>query len=237
MRLVGVVLGLALLGSVTRGLDAQGDRSAHHGPQAILRGEEAVVGYLGLALAPGGEAARIYFHTSCGRGDSNPVPFPPIRVRPPLRGERGVEAVREMFQGDRDVRVVRARSGIVRIEIGDVYTRVLKTRLPSVRLSEVARYNPNGPAGAIIGIENAKAVRIAMHKLRVRQASVFYEGLVSPPLKRLPHLPPLLKNATMDQMLDSVAETFRGVVIYGECMSVGGAHVVDMWLDWFPTDG
>lgn len=235
MRLVVLLLVLLLLSGSIHSLDGQTDPRREPTPQATSqRDEKALAEYLRSTLAPDG-AARVYFHTTCGTGQENPVPFPAIGLRRPADGERGIEAVRGIFRGDKDVTVTEAHSGIVRITIGHVYTRILDTRLPSLRLTQVAQYNPNGPAGAIIAIENSKAVRAAMRKLRVRQASLFYEGLESPPLEKLPHLPSLMKSATMDQVLDSVARTFHGVVSYGECSTPGGGHLVDMWFSWFDT--
>lgn len=43
--------------------------------------------------------------------------------------------------------------------------------------------------------------------------------IVVHPADGLPHLPPVLTDVTMDQALDLVSGTFRGVVLYGFCAS------------------
>jgi hypothetical protein len=43
-----------------------------------------------------------------------------------------------------------------------------------------------------------------------------------------PHLPPLMTNVTVDDALDSVAQTFKGIVLYGACTQPDGKELFDI---------
>jgi hypothetical protein len=237
MKLAAIMLAILLMGSSIQCFGVSGTPSGGPDSQAdAQRSDEAVIRYLHSTLVPVGKAARIYFHGTCGSAGDNGVLFPAIEVQPPADGDTGLEAVRQIFRNDKNVAVTESPSGIVRISIGNVYTSILNTRLPFLRLSETSQYNPDGPGGAIDALEEAAAVKSAMRELGVRQEPIFYIGLKEPALKTLPHLQPWIKNATMDQALDSIAETFPGVVVYGECSGPGGVHLVDISFDWFHAD-
>lgn len=236
MKLGGVVLAVLLaIGSITS-LDARSAQSSQEQSRGErLRREETVIKDLQLALAHTGKFARIYFHAACYQGDDPRVLFPVIDVQPPPSGESGLEAVRKIFRDNKDVRVTETRSGIVTIVIGKVSGAILSTELPLLKLSQSARYNPGGPGGAIDTIESAAVVKAAAHKLGIHQEPYFYIGLMEPPMKTLPHLPPQMRNVTVDQALDSIAKTFPGVVVYGECTRPDGGVLVDINFHWFKT--
>ena len=236
MKLGGIVLAILLaIGSITP-LDARG---APHGQDQSrgerLQGEQTVIKDLQLALAHTGKTARIYFHAACYQGDDSRVLFPVIDVQPLQSGESGLEAVQKIFRNDKDVRVTETRSGIVTIVIGKVSGAILSTKLPLLKLSRSARYNPGGPGGAIDTIESAAVVKAAAHKLGIQQEPYFYIGLVEPLMKTLPHLLPEMRNVTVDQALDTIARTFPGVVVYGECTRPDGGVLIDINFDWFKT--
>jgi hypothetical protein len=230
MKLAGAVLAVLLLGGSIRCM-GQADTQT-----ASQRAENEVIKYLQTALRPTGKAARIYFHGTCNAGGTNGLRFPEIDVQPPAESETGLDAVRAIFRNDKGVMVTESRSGVIRISIGDVFTQILNARLPSLRLNQPARYNPDGPGGAIDTIEQAAAVKTAMRKLGVSQGPVFYIGLREPAIRTRPHLPRSMKNVTVDQALDSVAKTFPGVVVYSECTQPGGGRLIDIKFDWFHTD-
>lgn len=233
MKLAIVAFAIIILGSAVTCLDK---RCARNGQQesvaASQRSEGAVIKYLQLALAPAGKAARIYFRGSCSaRGGAGDL-FPVIDAQPPAKGQRGLEGARDIFRKDSDVTVTEGPPGIVRIKFGNVSTDILSTRLTFVKLTQTAQYNPDGPGGAIDVIEGTRSVEAAMARLGLRQVPVFYIGAREPALSTLPHLAPSIKDVTLDQALDSIAKTFRGVVTYGECTRPNGTGLIDIQFQW-----
>lgn len=196
-----------------------------------LEVESKVIMNLGLALASTGQVARIYFGGPC-----NMEPFwgnlllPMLKVHTLTKTGGGLESVQEMFRDDPDVVISQDSVGVVRIWIGKLSTPVLDARLPLLRLDNEAQYNPGGAIGAILRTSEAKA---AMSRLKVQQAPTNFVGLEQQPLEGLSHLPPSIKNTTIQKALDSVARTFRGVVVYGECTSSLGEKLIDIYFVHF----
>jgi hypothetical protein len=81
----------------------------------------------------------------------------------------------------------------------------------------MAQYNSNLAIGAI---ENADEVRAVMQLQHIRVFSRVYDMLLVQPADGLPHVPSVMTNITMDQALDSVAASFKGVVLYGACADI-----------------
>lgn len=233
MKLAKVAFAIIMLGSAVTYLDARCARnSQQESVAASQRSEDTVIKYLQLALAPAGKAFRIYFRGSCSAQGGARVLFPLIDAQPPAKGQRGLEGARDIFRKDSDVTVTEGPPGIVRIKIGNVSTAILSTRLPFVKLTQTAQYNPEGPGGAIDMIEGTRPIETAMARLGLRQVPVFYIGAREPALSTLPHLPPSIKDVTLDQALDSIAKTFRGVVTYGECTRPNGTDLIDIEFQW-----
>lgn len=236
MKLGGVVLAILLAIGATASPDARSAQSRQGQSRGErVRAEKTVIRDLQLALAHTGKGARIDFHAACSQENESRVLFPAIAVQPLQSGEPGLEAVRKMFRGDKDVTVTETRMGTVTVTIGKVSGEILRTEIPLLRLNQSARYNPGGPGGAIDTIESAAVVKAAAHELGIHQEPYFYIGLMEPALKTLPHLPPQMTNLTMDQALDSIANTFPGVVVYGECTRPDGGVLIDINFDWFET--
>jgi hypothetical protein len=57
-----------------------------------------------------------------------------------------------------------------------------------------------------------------------------YSAFVVEPREGLPHLPETIQNMTVDQALDVIARTFKGIVIYGECARSNGER--SFWIDF-----
>ncbi len=192
------------------------------------RNEDAVLKYLRPALRAGGYVARIYYSGRCqlGSGGSDIgafVSFPQIHVRPPHN--LGVLAVKEMFRGDTDVAVFKEPHKIISISLGHPAMAILRTRVSVLKLARIAQYNPSLVIGAI---ESAREVRAAMARLRLRVPIVLSAQLIALPAKGLPHLPATMRNVTMDQVLDLVALTFKGIVVYGVCTQTQGGGMYDI---------
>jgi hypothetical protein len=196
-------------------------------PKAVVADDEnreRVVESLRPVLKPLGGAGRIYFSSACS-GGKFPFPiFPKISVMPTQQRE-ALAAVRDIFLKDESVRVVRDRSGMIRITIGRPPTALLQTNLKSLRFNTDEQYNGWRAVGAIL---NAKEVQSAMQKLGFEKGVKMAIGpiAVPEPGRSLPHLTASIMNMTMDQALDLVAETFGGIVIYETCEEPGAKRLV-----------
>jgi hypothetical protein len=176
----------------------------------------AVLKRLWPALGYGETAGRIYYSAVCRRpNESFDASFPRLDVEPPPQGKLGIAAVRDMFRHDKDVSVKETAPGIVRIRIGSVPDDILRVRIPSLALTADERYNY---WLAISKIQNAPEVRSAMHKLGISTPLRFINVLIGN-VPEWPHLPSVMTNVTVDEALDLVAKTFRGVVVYEFCAS------------------
>jgi len=191
------------------------------GPSASARNEGAVLKYLRPALKSSGKAPRVYYRASCQGKGGNPVPFPRTEVQPPSKGKTGVAAVREVFRDDKDVTVTEGRTGIIRIRIGKAPDAFLQTKISLLTLKPMEQYNPTL---AVSAIESTGEVEAAMRRLGVRPVQAIGTQLIAEPAKGLPHLPSSMKNVTVDQALDSIAKTFKDVVVYGACVRL-------FWVD------
>lgn len=206
--------------------------AAEEGWRTDERNKDMMLKYLRPALRTAGGIGRISYTTSCYK-NGQPVPFPELRVRPAANGEKGLAAVRSVFRDDKNVAVVQDRSGMVRITIGKPASAILQTKIRSLALKPLDRYNPGL---AIVAIEKAKEVQVAMEKLGLQPPEVVVLDMnVAEPAKGLPHLPATLADITVDQALDLVAKTFGGIAYYGVCADRNGKQLFSM--DYFGVAG
>lgn len=160
------------------------------------------------------KSARIYYENSCQTNEGEFIPFPSVRMRQPLGGMSGAAAIRDVFRDDADVSVAESPPGIVRIWIGRPRQEVLGGRISTIRLAPTDRYDPQI---AVDTIELSKDAANAARHFGVRPTNPMENILVVQPANDLVHLPPTLKDLTIDRALDQVATTFKGVVFYGAC--------------------
>jgi hypothetical protein len=226
-----VVLAALLLGSQNFLAQPAPSQLNHESDEAYI------LGRLQSALFSTRYAVRLYFHGVCDVNGEGALRFPSVTVRQPAGNEQGIRAVREMFGNNANVIVSVDSSNVIRITLGAVYRSFLDTRLPSIRLTTSARYNPDGPGGAIDLLESAAPVQAAMRELGIHQEDYFYIGLQRPALRRIPHLPSSIGGVSLDQSLDAIAKTFPGVVVYGECEDLDKKHSIDIKFDWYPSAG
>jgi hypothetical protein len=73
------------------------------------------------------------------------------------------------------------------------------------------------PEEAIIAVENTKEVEAGVRKLGFHVAEALVDHLVESPKAGRPHLPTLMRDVSVDEVLVSIAETFQGVVLFGVC--------------------
>lgn len=235
MELFQLVFAILLLGMVTPCLSASSNQSSQSDAVAEnVRTETAVLKYLELALHPTHLVGRLDFHGTCDYKSGGYVLFPTINTEPPPNGVSGLAAVREIFRNDPNVVVTESSSQIIRIKIGKISSIILNTKLPKLKLSQIARYNPAWP-GAIDMIVESNNVSAAMAKLNVRHVSVLLMGGVQLPLETVPHLPQFLKDTTVNQAFDLIAKTFHGIVLYGECTNPGREGLINTDFYWLPS--
>jgi hypothetical protein len=56
-----------------------------------------------------------------------------------------------------------------------------------------------------------------MHNLHIRTPTHLVNMILVRPADGLPHLPNVITDATVDQILDIIAKTFRGTILYKTC--------------------
>lgn len=127
-----------------------------------------------------------------------------------------------IFTKSKEVTVMRGRSGHIRILVGHVSDELLKTKINVVSFKPIERYNVRE---AIIPIIQTKEVQAKLRTLGVEQPLTALGGVMQEPIPHLPHLPASMKNVTMEEALDRVAQTFAGLIIYGQWTSADGTRL------------
>jgi hypothetical protein len=116
-----------------------------------------------------------------------------------------------LFAKSKQVTISRGRSGQLRIFVGDVSDELLTTKINVVLFGPTERYNA---IDAIIAITRTKEIQAKLGELGVEQPLTAYPGYRQIPDRRVPHLAASIKNVTMEEALDQVAETFDCLIIY-----------------------
>lgn len=178
------------------------------------KSEETVLNHLSAVLGASGPGARLYYSSDCEVPGIRAVPFPRIHVQAQQQRKTGLVAVREIFTNHKNISVTEEKSGTIKIRIGAVPDAILQTKISLVKLAPLQQYNPQK---AIDALEETKEVKAAMRKLGFQLPVTLLSGGSSEPEEGLPHLPTALRNVTMDEALDVIASTFKGIVIYGAC--------------------
>ena len=128
--------------------------------------------------------------------------------------------MREMLETNApDAVVSKGPHGTVQVRVGAVSTTILRTRISVLKLTPLEQYNPNL---AVEAIERTKEVTSAMQRRGLRFPLMLVDMILQKPREDLPHLPSLIRDATVDEALDSVAVTFSGIVLYDECRQPRG---------------
>ncbi len=206
---------------------------SQRGPQPASRpNENAVLQRLVPAAGASVRSFRIYYRADCHAEGGDPVTFPRIAVQAPSKGKTGLVAVKEMFPKGSYVRVTEEQPGIIKIWIGNVPDAILQTKIANLPMSPIQRYNP---IEAIFAIEGADAVQSAMRELGFRLPPTGSDQIVVKPATRLPHLGRRVRDMTLDQVLDLVARTFGGAVLYGACKQEDGGILFS--IDYSGVDG
>jgi hypothetical protein len=187
---------------------------------ASVRIDQAAADYLRPVLTSIGGGARINYAGICpGEGK---LLLPRVDAQPAPEGTTGIIAARQIFRNDPQVTVTQEQSGLLRITIGSVSTSILQTRIPTLTLDSDAQYSP---ASATDMIRFAMHTYAVEHGLDFDTAKHVIDYVVSGPAEGAPHLPPLMQNVTAGDALDTVARTFKGIVLYGTCSPPDGKEL------------
>ena len=112
------------------------------------------------------------------------------------------------------VTIWQGKAGQLRVLVGDVSAELLTTKITLVSFRTVERYNA---IEAINAITQTKEIQAKLGELGILQPETIgpsFEQMPDPDRPLLPHLPASIKNVTMEEALDQVAETFDCVIIY-----------------------
>lgn len=206
----------ALCFALTVLIGASGSPHAHHGDDLgyVLHAARST-----LYKTP----LRVYYRGNCNASEDDPLNFPPLKkydFETPRSERRGVPAMRTMLGTDvPDAIVSHGPRGILQVHVRAVTTRILGARISVLRLTPLEQYNPNL---AILAIKRTKEVTAAVQRSGLRFPLEIMDMIVQQPAAGLPHLASVLNDTTADEALDSVALTFRGIVIYDECRKARG---------------
>lgn len=173
-----------------------------------------ILGHLLPAFEQNPTGVRISFSARCDTANGGAPLIPPIRLRKDSRSSTMLEAARSVFGGDDNVNVSRGELDNVRITIGNAPGALLRTNIARLRLNEIEQYNP---IRAIVAIEATKEVQKAAAALHLKPEFAVGVQLIQRPMPGAPHLPSILQNLTVDQILDIMAARFKGAVLYGVC--------------------
>lgn len=205
-RVILIALGATILACCPPGPVASAVRP-------VMAGESGLVDAIRPELGGVGGSARVYYAGTCSENGMLSLPF--IGIDNPGQTSTGLQAIKNIFADDPNVVVDRDSSGMTRIRVGSVSDNLLRTSLSLVRFSERQQYFP---WDAMSAIENTAEFRAAEMRLRLQSALHILDRAEPADFSRTdPHLPPTLRDVTVDQAFDLVAETFKGIVFYAAC--------------------
>lgn len=171
---------------------------------------DAIINYVRPVLKDAGGAARVNYMGVCSGRD---LYMPDVTVGPISQTTVGMAAVKQRFQSDPRIDITRD-ANVLLITVGAPSTDVLQTKLPFLVLDQFAQ---NTPKLAIYVIATAVDAYAKEHQIAFSLASTVLLSPAHGPGKGMPHLPSRMQNMAVDEMLNSVASTFNGIVLYGTC--------------------
>ncbi len=183
---------------------------------ATERNQSVVLDHVRPVLRSAGLSAVVYYRGACRGRSHDLVPFPAVKLRNPSTGGAGLPAVREIFRDDRGVVVTQAQPGVIRIRVGEVPDQILRTKISHLALGPAGQYDATS---ALYELLSAADFRAALRRNQFQALPVYppLVNLVNLPGAAVPHLPRVMKELTVDDILQSVAKTFKGVVLFGGC--------------------
>jgi hypothetical protein len=140
--------------------------------------------------------------------------FPSIDTHALSHGENGLIAFQQMFNGDKDVAVTEVYPGVIRIGIGHVPESLLQTKISNLTITadEQSDYH-----AVLRALRSNEAVKAEIKRLGFQHANYIdiYPTSLLP--SRQPQFPLSMHHVSVEQVLDRIALTFKGVVLYGAC--------------------
>ncbi len=203
--------------NLRRGLGKSGDGT-----------RDVLVRLLERALKPVGGCGRLYALGKCGENGGEGIRFPKLELQAAANGKTGVEAIQDILRKDKGVSVTKGRTGMAEIRIGSVSSDFLKTKIARITLDPVERYNVWEALSAIL---QAKEVEISARRMGMEPATTIVLHHISEPAPGSPHLPTSMKDVTLDEALNRVAETFGGLILYRECVRKNGTRLFSVTFE------
>lgn len=185
--------------------------------------------YIAPVLKSSGGVGRFYYRADCWTERGDGILFPWLELVAPAKSKTGLAAIRDIFRKEKQVTVTESRSGISRISMGNVSYELLRTKIHVLTFTPRERYNV---WDAISSIERSKEVQSKRRELKLEYPPTVVSERVLEPAAGLPHLPTSLRNVTMDEALDRVAQTFGELITYGECASGNGTRLITVDSDY-----
>jgi hypothetical protein len=182
-----------------------------------VKSARAVLDLLRIALRDHGGVGRVYYEANapvCSTDYWGELPFPEIRLKTPPKNDVGMAALREALRDNPGATITQDPSGMPRITFGTVSDDILRTRIAKITLDTDARFNSFDAIGAILS--SKEVVETIRARGYVRPSRV-HQGLTQQPMPGVPRLPSSMTDVTLDQALDAVARTFKGIVLYATC--------------------
>jgi hypothetical protein len=142
-----------------------------------------------------------------------------FKLSVPRSGDSPVQALRHVFENDPRLSVTEDRMGRIRVVGGNVRTDLLDLRIPSITFQ--SEDNPRDATAKLLTLP-AVSEYMDTHHIHLTNAM---GGLA--PMPKGAHLDTTLKNMTISEALDRIAETFPGIWIYQECTSSSGVRMID----------
>jgi hypothetical protein len=151
----------------------------------------------------------------------------PFVIGTPGGQPSAVDALHEAFAKDRSL-VVREESGFIRVIGGSV-----KRDLLDQRIAQITVKNADNPMPVVTQLLSAPEVQTYIKDHSIGFVTV-PEGLSVPKTKDSPHMNLTMKNISVSDVLDNIAQTFPGFWVYGECNRGDGKRHVLLEFYYFP---
>jgi hypothetical protein len=175
--------------------------------------EEQVVDALLRILKNSGYSVKVMYTSSCKKN----APELHLRINSSIGAEKRsgtLEQVRALFAENPSFVVTEKPDKIIEVSQFHALQKLFQVKIKTLRFNSETLYNPELSLGAAFDTPELVAA-----EKRLRIQSVMHAG--SWPIDEGPgrkHLPPLMQNVTLDQILFTTLTTFRGVFVYGQCM-------------------
>lgn len=142
-----------------------------------------------------------------------------FRVADPKAGAPVVQALHDAFAQEPRLTVKQDEAGRIRVVGGNVHTDLL-----DLRLSQITFHSEDNPRDAAESLDTLPEVKAYMQSHHIKFVNAM-NALA--PMPKGAHLSATLKNVTVSEALDRIAQSFPGVWIYGECTTPSGERLVD----------